>query len=147
MSDDLEVKSIRILEYSGDEKEWEEWSTKTEAIFSVRGWDAAIDDTSDLPDATTSLTTEQKARIKANNAAYNYLLLSCKGDAFKLVRNKEKHAGKAWKNLKDTYDVNEKLDYLTLSTKLQTCSMEDPTQCPSTWFSELEYIQQQIEAI
>ena len=88
MSEDLEVKSIRILEFTGDEAEWEEWSTKTEAIFSVRGWDDAIDNTKDLPKGS-SLTSEEKELLKANKAAYNYLLLSCKGDAFKLVRNKE----------------------------------------------------------
>ena len=146
MSEDLEVKSIRILEFTGDEAEWEEWSTKTEAIFSVRGWDDAIDNTKDLPKGS-SFTSEEKELLKANKAAYNYLLLSCKGDAFKLVRNKEKHAGRSWANLKATYHMSKKLDYLTLSSKLNTCVMEDPTACPSTWFSELEFLQQQIEEI
>ena len=91
-SDDGDVKSIRILEYDGDGEYWDEWSEKTLAIASVRGWDDALTHSAKLPDASMTDAKEQKL-LKNNKAAYNYLLLSCKGAAFKLVRNKKKHAG------------------------------------------------------
>ena len=108
-----------MLEFDGSEELWDEWSEKIMAIGTHRGWDTALDDNSDLPDPSTSDTNE-KERLKANKAAYNYLLLSCKGTAFKLVRNKERHAGKSWANLKETYDVSKKLDYLTLLQRLNS---------------------------
>lgn len=89
---------------------------KVKAVAKKRGWySALINDLSIVP--TTEDATQRAARIKANDDAYLWLVLSTSKRAFLHVESSQENAYVAWKNLLDRYEASDTMDLLSLYSK------------------------------
>ena len=75
---DLESKSIRVIKFNGEDDKWREWSAKTQAVGTLKGWWDAVE--GEDVDHTDKEAVEERER--ANEKAHHYLLLSCCDGAF-----------------------------------------------------------------
>ena len=70
--------SIKTLPFSGQDEDWDEWSSKALAIASKRGWREALE--RNLTIETEDMSDEVKvANEKANSSAFYWLVLFLKG--------------------------------------------------------------------
>ena len=98
-----EMKTIRVVTFSGKEEHWDEWSTKFEVIAGQRGYDeimtggvTAPDFDVDLEerksDGTSLYDDDTKAKMaaarKGNKDGFRGLTLAVQGTAFNLVRER-----------------------------------------------------------
>jgi hypothetical protein len=73
---------------------------KVKAVAKKRGWHSAVlYDLSIVP--RTEDATQRAARLKANNNAYLWLVLSSSKRAFLNVESSKENANVAWNNLLD----------------------------------------------
>ena len=141
--EDTFERSMQIIPFNGKDSKWREWNSKTIAIARRKGWyDILIDE---VKIDRTSKTTEELERIKNNDEAYNYFILSCTEAAFPYIESANGSAHIAYSNLCERYESNRQTDLLTLHSLFLNCIPTDENQDPSNWFWELEYLRKRIQ--
>ena len=143
ISDDNFERSLRNIPFSGKDSKWREWKSKTIAIGRRRGWYDILLDPVKLD--RTSEDEEEIKRIKNNDEAYNYFILSCTDAAFPYIESADGSAFLAFQNLCERYESNRHTDLLTLHSSFLNCVPADENQDPSQWFWELEYLRKRIQ--
>jgi hypothetical protein len=94
-----------------------------------------------------------KATYKANDKAFEFLMMSSSGIAYGLVNQAKKATLKdgdaylAWKNLCARYAPHEVLDYIYLSENFNRCRLGTTRTDPETWFIKLETLRNQMQMI
>ena len=138
--------SIKTLPFSGQDEDWDEWSSKALAIASKRGWREALE--RDLTIVREGMSDEVKvANEKANSSAFYWLVLSLKGEQFARVDSANGNAYYAWSMLKERYEGQEQMDLIELTVSFMKSRLKDVTKDPITWFLELEKFQCKINRI
>ncbi len=136
--------SIKTIPFSGLDEDWREWHTKVKAMAKKRGWySALVQDLSIVP--LTEDAEEKTARIKANDDAYLWLVLSTSKRAFLHVESSQENAYVAWTNLLDRYEASDTMDLLSLLQDFTKCVMDGATDEPCFWFMELDHISEKIK--
>ena len=132
-----ELKTIRVLAFSGQEEDWNKWSKTFLATSTVKGYREALKPTKPQVDAV-----EDK-----NVRAYSNLLLSCEDDVIfgiieESISNKfpEGDARVAWKALCDKLEPQTGAAKVQLKHQFQTSTHSDWTEDPETWINSLELI-------
>ena len=139
-----ELKSIKVLKFTGKESEWDCWSEKFIALTRARGFAGILLGTEKTPrpdkeidkkkaDGSYELTEaerkEKKRLRQANGDAYINLQLSCEElpyDLVSLAKTEELPDGcakLAWKRLTSEYDLTEGEDKITLLSMFQQKSI------------------------
>jgi hypothetical protein len=142
-----DIKTIRILEFSGKEDDWDEWSEKFQEIASERGYHNIMIGTETAPSVTvnedelTAANTDvyndvQKKEIqtkqKANLKGYRDLQLLTSGLSFTLVKLckttdlPQCDLYKAWQSLREEFEPTAAEDKIELLLELQQNKLEDP---------------------
>jgi hypothetical protein len=88
--DDKDGETTRIFKFDGDETKWLQWSMKTMMLAKARGFHLTYTTKmSPCSDTiyTMSATAEQKKIYKANDKAFQLLVLSCVYSAFGFICN------------------------------------------------------------
>jgi hypothetical protein len=135
--------SIKTIPFSGLDEDWREWLMMVKAVAKKRGWHSAlINDLSIVP--TTEDATERAARLKANDDAYLWLVMSTSKRAFLHVESSQENAYVAWNNLLDRYEASDTMDLLLLLQDFTKCVMDGATDEPCFWFMELDHISEKI---
>jgi hypothetical protein len=81
---DYNTTSIRVVKFDGKDKgDFREWSMKFQALANKKGFKDAITTKLDVGEPNkASLTKEQKANVKKNAIAWEFMILSTTGTAF-----------------------------------------------------------------
>jgi hypothetical protein len=83
-----ETETVGVVYFDGTDKtKWREWKLKTLAIGHVKNWKKAflIDCIIIELAVKEEKNTEDITKIKANNTAWFYLIMACKGKAFNII--------------------------------------------------------------
>ena len=171
-----EEKSIRIIEFSGKQSDWDGWSEKFLAKAEHKGYRKlllckrntvgydVIPTESQYEDAEkeTSKNADHKMTIalaKLNRQAYMDLILSIdhkssRGKvAFRLVKNckstdyPEGNCKLAWSRLVAKYAPKSTPSLLKLKKRYENSKLTEVIRDPEDWISELEGIRTEIENI
>ena len=119
--DEMEQRevSIKTIPFSGLDEDWREWHTKVKAMAKKRGWySALVQELSIIP--LTEDAEEKTARIKVNDNAYHWLVLSTSKRAFLHVESSQENAYVAWTNLLERYEASDTMDLLSLLLQYAT---------------------------
>ena len=171
-----EEKSIRIIEFSGDQSDWDGWSEKFLARAEHKGYRKlllckknqagtdVVPTESELNSAEGKSTKTQDdkniiALAKLNKLAYMDLILSIdhkksRGKvAFQLVKNcksseyPEGNCKMAWDRLIAKYAPKSTPSLLKLMKKFENSRLTSSETDPEEWLSELESLRTEIETI
>ena len=138
---DEKVQTIRILQFSGKDEDWNRWSKTFIATAGIRGYRKALiaDEEDDMPTAEINLK------------AYNDLLLSCQDDVtFGIVEEatsemfKEGDARVAWNNLKKKFEPNTGAAKVHLKLEFQQMTLEEGED-PDEWINKLQLIRRRLK--
>ena len=147
------VSSVKYyaLNDSNAREFYDEWRFKTMAIIRKKGCSAPFNLTAVIPTdeelAATSVTDVQKEMAKANQEAYDQILMGCSGIPLGLVRRANGNARDALKNLDMKY-ASKDTSYLTsLLQKFASCRLESLEIDPDKWFIELDSINEKLASI
>jgi hypothetical protein len=137
--------SIKTIPFLGLGKDWREWNMKVKAVAKKRGWYSAfLNDLGIIP-TTKDDVTQKAARMKANDDAYLWLVLSTSKRVFLPVESSQENAFLAWNNLLDRYNkASNTMDLLSLLQDFTKCVMDGATDEPCFWFMELDHISEKI---
>ena len=149
MSD--EMKSVKVLEFSGKEADWDMWSRKFLAIAAIRRYKDVLLKVVKTPahDFDFSTITDdadreiQKKIVEQNNNAYRDLLLYMKEQTeFNIISQAistelpDGDASMAWENLKDEFKPETGNKYVKLKGEFYKSSLEDKKTSVTTWIVE-----------
>jgi hypothetical protein len=152
-------KTIRFIEFSGDEADWRVWSCKYLARAHMAGQKdlllgKVVSPPDDLEIDEESKEGQELLRLRElNTNAYSTLLLSCNGMAFGCVEEArtEKHpegdAYQAMKNLFEKYQAETMAEKVELKRDFAKAKMTSGTMDPDVWFVELEYLKQRLRSM
>ena len=125
---EAELKSTRVVPFSGKKEDWDMWQIKHVGRACVRGTYGVLMGTTKIHKiaAGKAATDPEKEIIELNTIAYNDLLQSCsEAISFNLVRNgitddlPDGSAAQAWKNLCSKYSPNTVAEKIRLKKELQ----------------------------
>ena len=125
---EAELKSTRVVPFSGKKEDWDMWQIKHVGRSRVRGTFGVLTGTEKIPIIASGKTasTEEEELIELNTIAYNDLLQSCsEAISFNLVRTgitddlPDGSAAQAWKNLCSKYSPNTVAEKIRLKKELQ----------------------------
>ena len=155
-----EMKTIRVLTFSGKEEHWDEWRNTFEVIAGQRGYDEIMRGGVTAPDfdinleekkthSTSLYDDDTKAKMaaarKGNKDGSRDLTLAVQGTAFNLVREaktEELPYGDlklAWSKLVDEWDPQTGQEMVSLVTKFQQTKLEDPKMNVTDWLTDLSW--------
>ena len=159
MSKEEEIKTIRVLSFSGKEADWDEWSEKFKGIAAERGYLDVMLGKVSPPKSTYDIEkknrtgdfvnseAERKSMLaarKANNKGYRDLQLSTTGLSFtlvKLAKTKDLEDGdlkKAWDHLCDEFEPTEQEDKIELLLEFQQNKLDDAKTNVTEWIASLK---------
>jgi hypothetical protein len=138
---DEKVQTIRILQFSGKDEDWNRWSKTFIATAGIRGYRKAL-----ITDNEDEVPTEED-----NLKAYSDLLLSCQDDVtFGIVEEatsetfKEGDARVAWKNLKKKFEPNTGAAKVQLKMEFQQMTLEEGED-PDEWINKLQLVRRRLK--
>jgi hypothetical protein len=135
--------SVKTIPFRGLQEDWRERNMKVKAVAKKRGWySALLNGLSIVP--TSEDATQKAARMKANEDAYLWLVLSTLKRAFLHVESLQENAFVAWNNLLDLYEASNMMDLLYLLQDFTKCLMDGATDKLCFWFMELDHISEKI---
>jgi len=161
MSSDDDESKLKILKFSGKDKEWREWSGKFLSQATLKGYKMVLfnktpDGTKiEIPkdDEVLDETTEEgknKAKLrKLNSKAYCMLKLSCSKVAYNLVEEAVTEdlpdgcAALAWTKLHDKYAATEVTDKVMLKKEFNNRALK-AHEDPDKWFLDLEHLRRRL---
>ena len=150
---EAELKSTRVVPFSGKKEDWDMWQIKHVGRSRVRGTYGVLTGTEKVPfiAAGKAPTASQEEIIELNIIAYNDLLQSCsEAISFNLVRTgvtnecPDGSAAQAWKNLCSKYSPNTVAEKIRLKKELQQLKLEHASDDPDVWLTKLELIRMKL---
>ena len=147
------VTSVKyyVLNDSNARDFYDEWKFKTMAIIRKKGWSAPFSAGAIIPTdeevAKAEATAEQKELWKANQEAYDQLLMGCSGIPLGLVRRAHGSASQALKNLDVKYGSKDSSDLTDLLHAFANCKLESTDVDPDKWFIEIDSICEKLSNI
>ena len=141
-----DTKTIRVLTFSSEPQDWDEWSQKFLSMAVERGYRDIMEGKErpprenliidkKKPDGTYRLSeserNELKRKRKANVSGYQDLQLACKNLAFQLISISKTMALPSgclmtvWENLQEEFEPTEGEDQITLLETFQQNKLED----------------------
>jgi hypothetical protein len=150
---EAELKSTRVVPFSGKKEDWDMWQIKHVGRARVRGTYGVLKGTEAVPviAAGAVASDEEQEIIELNTIAYNDLLQSVsEAISFNLVRTgitvelPEGSAAQAWKNLCSKYSPNTVAEKIRLKKELQQLKLESSSDDPDVWLTKLELIRMQL---
>jgi len=130
-----------------DEQKFREWTAATMTVGLKEGWLEILISNMTLDRAIEK--AEDIAAVLKNDLAYDYMAKTCTDDALEYVQaartvNSHGDVRKAWKDLYERYQ-SVKDDLIALSEEYDNCKLKKLNDNPYQWYTELEYLQLQIE--
>ena len=162
MVEAYEDKPIRVISFSGKQSDWAVWETKFLAKANRRGFKKVLlgkeipPSESEILDASKDSDKEKVRMRKANENAYEELLLSIDGNqktgktAFNLVKLsktsdlEEGDAGLAWSKLTTKYATKSASQLLNLKQKFANSKLSKKYD-PEDWITEPEDLRIKME--
>ena len=153
-----DIKTIRVLTFSSEQQDWDEWSQKFLSMAVERRYRDIMEDKEKPPRAnliidekkpdgmyrqSESERNELKRKRKANVRGYQDLQLACINLAFQLVSIFKTMAlpsgclRTAWKNLQEEFEPTEGEDQITLLETFQQNNLEDVKVNVTKWITSL----------
>ena len=135
--------AIRIIAFSGNAVDWDEWSEKFQALAADRGYGDIFTGAQAIPEDSVDVAGKPSLV-----RGYRVLQLSISGLAFrldKLARTAELAKGNlslAWKKLEEEYKPQDK-DLIDLISDFQQNKLESASQNVVDWITSLQ--EQEIE--
>jgi transposase InsO family protein len=153
-------KSIKIIPFSGKQDDYYMWASKFQARAMFKGYLGLLTGTDVAPadDATIDETTDAGKKLmklrKANMEGFSELILSCESPvAHRLVKmsvSEELPNGDlslAWKRLEGKYQPKTKTSLVKLKKQYEMARLDNVSEDPEEWITELEDIQAKIAEI
>ena len=149
-----DIKTIRVLTFSSEQQDWDEWSKKFLSMAAERGYRDIMEDKEKPPRENLVIIkkkangmyrvsecerNELKRKRKANERGYRDLQLACKNLAFQLVSISNTTAlpsgclKTAWENLQEEFEQTEGEDRITLLETFQQNKLEDVKVNVTDW--------------
>ena len=154
----MNEKSIRIVPFSGNKKDWRMWSKQFLAVSGKRDYKDVLEGKTSIPaksetlDITTDAGKAKMAARKANDNAYHDLILSNKHlVAFNIVDKSvisdlpDGDAALAWKDLKKKYDSKTPSTMVSLSEQYHNSKLENLKVDPEVWIVHLEILKTKLD--
>jgi gag-polypeptide of LTR copia-type len=150
---EAELKSTRVVPFSGKKEDWDMWQIKHMGRARVRGTYGILMGTEAVPVVAVGVspTSDEEEIIELNTIAYNDLLQSVsEAISFNLVRTgitvelPDGSAAQAWKNLCSKYSPNTVAEKIRLKKELQQLKLESASDDPDVWLTKLELIRMQL---
>ena len=130
-----ELKTIRVIPFSGKSEDWNRWSKTFLATATVKGYREVL-----KPSDPT-----KKANPELNVQVYNDLILSCQEDiTFGIVDESistdypDGDARLAWKNLQDKFEPSTGAAKVQLKKEFHMLKLTSTDEDPDIWLTELE---------
>jgi len=151
--DESDKTTIKIAPFTGKQSDWSVWREKFMARAKRKGYKETLLGKTVVPAESDSLTAADKTKLaarKANNTAYEDLLLLIDGEqasgrvAFNIVRGAKTgdlpdgDAALAWKRLSDKYEPKSAPSRLALKNEFNTKVLKNANSDPDAWLTELE---------
>ena len=137
-----ELKTIRVIPFSGKSEDWNRWSKTFLATATVKGYREVL-----KPSDPT-----KKADPELNVLVYNDLILSCQEDIiFGIVDESvstdfpDGDARLAWRNLKDRYEPNTGAAKVQLKQEFHQLKLESAEDDPDIWITQLELKRRRLQ--
>ena len=157
MSEEEEPNKLSSVKYYvlNDEnasKFFDEWKLKTMALIKKKGWSAPFDSpTTEIPSAeqanAENSTEEQRSMFKANNEAYDQILMGCSGIPLGLVRRAKGDSRKAMEALSKKYSETDEANLTELLQEFVNCKLEDTETDPDKWFMKIDVLNDKLGGI
>jgi gag-polypeptide of LTR copia-type/Zinc knuckle len=145
------VESIKTIPFGGTDTTKggvvpSEFFRKAEVFAATKGFDEAL--LKEIVQASWAkskdLTDAQKDALKMDKQAQNFMLLSCHGDAYKIIESLET-AFEMFQALKNRYDSKKIKDLVKVTAKLEKCYMKSDLEDPYLWIIEMERLNRELE--
>ena len=154
----METTSIKIIPFSGEQKDWNKWSRTFLVRSNMKGLKAVLTGdlvvTEESEEDTIEMAEEREETMKLNDRAYGELMMSCQTDAcFGIVDNaiSSKHpdgdAYLAWKDLKAKFEPNTKTALVATKLEFSKCKLESAATDPDEWIKHLETLRRRLEVM
>jgi hypothetical protein len=144
---EAELKSTRVVPFSGKKEDWDMWQIKHIGRARVRGTFDVLTGKEQVPVIAVGATptADEEEIIELNVIAYNDLLQSCNEPiSFNLVRTgvtdklPDGSAAQAWKNLCSKFQPNTVAEKIRLKKEFQQLKLENASDDPDIWLTKLE---------
>lgn len=146
------ITSVRYYRLSDNNARsfYDEWRFKTLAIIRKKGWDRPFRfPNEDIPESVpgSSATAEEVEMYKANEEAYDQVLMGCSGVPLGLVRRARGNVRQAIKFLDEKYAEQDESNLTLLLQEFTRCKLESADVDPDTWFLQLDLINTKLASI
>ncbi len=146
-------RSIKIIPFNGEDREWREWSAKFLTRAKLHEYkDVLLGDLKVPPEEKESLDEKEAKARECNLCAYSNLILSCKGVPFSIVDGAKTKAlpngdaRVAWRALKERYQVENATSKVELKRQFNELIIKKG-QDPDDWFMEMDHIRNRLQAM
>ena len=156
MSTEMSEESTRLIKFDGIKRNWYQWSVQKLALAKARGFRMMYSKNHNpCSDKEYKVETDKGVRAiyKANNKAYQLLIMSCTGIAFGLVNQAktktwiDDDAYMVWKNLEARYAPHSVPNLIQLASDFNKCKLNDSSSDPDKWFIDLDLMKSKMMAI
>ena len=137
-----EIKSIRIIPFSGKSEDWNRWSKTFLATATAKGYREVLKPSDPA----------KKADPELNVQVYNDLILSCQEDVtFGIIDESVStdfpngDARLAWKNLKDRFEPNTGTAKVQLKQEFHHRKLGSTDEDPDVWITQLELKRRRLQ--
>ena len=137
-----EMKSIRIIPFSGKSEDWNRWSKTFLATATAKGYREVLKPSDPAIKADSELNVQ----------VYNDLILSCQEDVtFGIIDESvstdfpDGDARLAWKNLKDRFEPNTGAAKVQLKQEFHQLKLESADEDPDIWITQLELKRRRLQ--
>ena len=145
------LKTIRIIDFKDDRDEFRMWSKKFLSLAGLRKYRNVLMGETEVPkhdlvlDETDAVQKKLIEARKANNNAYNDLVLACSGDiGFAIVDEATSEdlpdgdARLAWINLEKKFQPSTSANKVQLRKEFNASKLNSWSQDPDEWITKLE---------
>ena len=151
--DEVDKSMIKLAPFSGKQSDWAIWREKFMARARRKAYKDVLLGKTPVPPESDVLSATDKEKLaarKANNAAFEDLLLLIDGEqaagrvAFNIVRGSKTSeltdgdAALAWKRLSDKYEPKSAPSRLALKNEFTSKVLKNANSDPDAWLTELE---------
>ena len=156
----MEDKAIRVIEFSGEQKDWRLFSRKFLAKGGIKGYRnlllgaTAIPPASEVIDETNDAGKAKAEAKKRNVSAMGDLMLSVTNEVLlSILENTisteypEGNCREVWKAFITKYEPRTGATKVSLKKEFTTSKLSNVTDDPDEWISELEVLQKRLATL
>ena len=139
-----ELRSIRVIPFSGKSEDWNRWSKTFLATATAKGYREVLKPSNPA----------KKADSELNVQMYNDLILSCQEEIiFGIVDESvskdfpDGDARLAWKNLQDKYEPSTGAAKVQLKKEFHMLKLTSVDEDPDIWLTELELKRRRLKTL